>query len=140
MALLPATVSSIFLARSPTRLQPVADWRDRHVTSCRRLEKFFIAVRERASVAASLRRLAGAIPARMNSWLTGVARRQPVMVRKAMFNGTYSFFVWVLLLQTGAQYSAVEKTSAWVPNCKSLSFDGRNEMNRALSLACEVDD
>ena len=56
-------------------------------TSCRRWETFFTAVRESASVATSLRRLAGAIPARMGSWLTGVARRQPVMVRKALFSG-----------------------------------------------------
>ena len=44
-------------------------------TSCRRWKTFFIAVQESASVAASLYRLAGAISARMGSWLTGVARR-----------------------------------------------------------------
>ena len=61
---------------------------------------------ESASVAASLRRLAGAIPARIASWLTGVARM-------ALFSGASSFIVLVLLPQTGAQYSAVEQTSVW---------------------------
>ena len=36
------------------------------------------------------------------------------MVRKALFSGATSFFVWVLLSQTGAEYSAVEKNSACV--------------------------
>ena len=40
-------------------------------TSCRRWEMFFIAVRESASLAASLRRLTGAILAMVVSWMTG---------------------------------------------------------------------
>ena len=54
------------------------------------------------------------MPARIGSWLTGVAHRQPETVRRALLSIESSFFVWELLHQTGVQYSATEKTSAWV--------------------------
>ena len=73
-----------------------------------------VAFRDSARTDASLRRVGGAMPVRMGSWLAGVARRQPETVRKALLSVESSFFVWVLLQQTGAQYSAAEKTSAWV--------------------------
>ena len=39
---------------------------------------------------------------------------QPETIRVASFKGTSSVFVWVLWLQTGAQYSAGANTSAVV--------------------------
>ena len=57
---------------------------------------------------------AGAMPERTGRWLTGVARRDPETVRKELVSATSSFFLCGLLHQTGAQYSAAEKTRAWV--------------------------
>ena len=69
-------------------------------------------LRDSARTAASRRRVGGAMPARIGSWLTGVARKQPETVRRALLNVESSFLVWKLLHQIGAQYSAAEKTSA----------------------------
>ena len=44
----------------------------------------------------------------------GVASGQPVMIRKAVFSEASSFVLLVLLSQTGAQYSAIEKHSVRV--------------------------
>ena len=41
-------------------------------------------------------------------------------VRKAVLSIMSSFLVWELLHQTGEQYSAAEKTSAWVKVCRVL--------------------
>ena len=71
-----------------------------------------VAFRDSARTDASLRMVGGAMPVRMGGWLAGVARRQPETVRRALLSVESSFFVWVLLHQTGAQYSAAEKTSA----------------------------
>ena len=60
------------------------------------------------------------MPARMGSFLTGVVHRQLEMVSRALLRVESSFFVWELLHQTGAQYSATEKTSAWVGMCRVL--------------------
>ena len=58
------------------------------------------------------------MPARMGSFLTGVVHRQLEMVSRALLRFESSFFVWELLHQTGAKYSATEKTSAWVGMCR----------------------
>ena len=60
------------------------------------------------------------MPARIGSWLTGVACRQPETVHKAVLSIMSSFLVWELLHQTGEQYSAAEETSAWVEVCRVL--------------------
>ena len=54
------------------------------------------------------------MPARIGSWLIGVACRQPETVRKAVLSVMSSFLVWELLQQTGEQYSFAAKTSAGV--------------------------
>ena len=68
----------------------------------------FAAFRVSARTAALRRMVGGAIPARMGSWLTGVGRRHPATVRMALLRTVFSCFVWELLHQTGAQYSAAE--------------------------------
>ena len=73
-----------------------------------------VAFRDSAMTDASLRRVGRAIPVRMGSWFADVARRQPETVRRTLLSVESSLFVWLLLHQTGAQYSAAEKTSAWV--------------------------
>ena len=40
--------------------------------------------------------------------------RQPVMVRSELLITVSTFLTWGLLHQAGAQYSAAEKTNAWV--------------------------
>ena len=72
-----------------------------------------MALRDNARTAASLRKVGGAMPARMGSWLTDVARR-PETVHRVLLSVESSFFVWELLHHTGMQYSAAEKTGAWV--------------------------
>ena len=52
---------------------------------------------------ASWHSVGGATPARIGSWLTGVACRQPETVRKAVLSVMSSFLVWELLHQTGEQ-------------------------------------
>ena len=69
---------------------------------------------DRARTAASRRSVGGVMPARIRSWLTGVAHRQPETVRKVVLSVVSSFLVWELLHQTGEQYSVPEKTNAWV--------------------------
>ena len=59
-------------------------------------------------------RPAGAIPARTGSRTIGVGFRHPVMIRRALLIATSTIFVCGLLLHTGAQYSAAEKTRALV--------------------------
>ena len=58
----------------------------------RRCDSLFCACLESASVAASLLMEAGAIPARMGSWFTGVACRVPEIVRRALLRMISSFF------------------------------------------------
>ena len=70
--------------------------------------------------AASWRSVGGAMPAKIGSWLTGVACRQLETVRKAVLSVMSSSLVWELLHQTGEQYSAAEKTSAGVEVCRVL--------------------
>ena len=84
------------------------------MTRWRMWSSYFAAFRVSARTAVSRRMVGGAIPARMGSWLTGVGRRHPATVRMALLRTVSSCFVWELLHQTGAQYSAAELTSAWV--------------------------
>ena len=96
----------------------------------RMCQSCFRAFLARARVAASRRRPAGAIPARTGSRTIGVDFRHPVMIRRALLIATSTFFACGLLLHTGAQYSAAEKTRAWVeclgsgsPGCASEATD-----------------
>ncbi|XP_061923175.1 uncharacterized protein mlphb [Entelurus aequoreus] len=83
----------------------------------RRWDSLVCAFRERASGAASCLMFAGAMPARMGSWFTGVPRRHPETVRRALLRATSNFFTWALRHQTGAQYSAAENTRASADMC-----------------------
>ena len=56
--------------------------------------------------------LGGGIPERQGKRLSGVVRRQPVMVRIASFKGTSTLCVCVLRHQAGALYSAGAYTRA----------------------------
>ena len=87
-----------------------------HSLSCRAgcASPYFTACRANARVAAFRLRPAGAIPAKTGSWNTGVGLRQPDMVRRELLIATSTFFTCVLLLQTGAQYSAAGNTRACV--------------------------
>ena len=91
-----------------------ARWGGSQTVLWRRRSASRSALRASARTAASWRSAAGAMPDRIGRWLTGVARRDPETVRKELFSATPSFFVCGLLHQTGTQYSAAEKTRAWV--------------------------
>ena len=84
------------------------------VALCRMCQSCLCAFLARTRVAASRRRPAGAIPARTGKAATGVGFRHPVMIRRALFIATSTLLACGLLHQTGAQYSAAEKTRAWV--------------------------
>ena len=94
------------LRRAHRDLSVVTLWRRRDSLAC--------AFRERANVAASRLMLAGAIPARIGSWFTGVVRRHPEMVIRVLLRAASSFLTWELRHQTGAQHSAAESTRDWV--------------------------
>ena len=80
----------------------------------RRWSPLLVALRDNARTAASCCKVGGAMLARIRSWLTGMACRQPETVLRALLSIVSSFLVWELLHQTGAQYSVAEKTRAWV--------------------------
>ena len=63
----------------------------------RRCDSLFCAFLESASMAASLLMKAGVIPARMGCWFTGVARRVPGIILRALLRVTSSFFDMVTM-------------------------------------------
>jgi len=98
----------------------------------------------RDSVAPLRRSSAGWVPARIGRLSAGVGRRHPVTIRKASLMVESIRRVWALRHQTGAQYSAVEWTTARVafamlllqrPNRSQQAASG---VRRVMSASCEV--
>jgi len=73
-----------------------------------------VARRARDSVAPLRRSSAGWMPARIGRLSAGVGRKHPVTIRKASLMVGSVRRVWALRHQTGAQYSAVQRTRARV--------------------------
>ena len=79
------------------------------------------------SIVAALRRgLGGAKPPSTVKLLTGVARRQPLMVRKAVLRQASSFRQWLLRSHVGAQYPA----GAMPVTCVAILNDRCGDLHR----------
>ena len=96
-----------------------AQCRGSAVVLWRRWSFLIAALQDSVNTAASRHRGSGVMPARISSWGIGIARRQPETVQNVVEGGV-KLFMWALLHQTGAQYSAAEKTNARVKMCKVL--------------------
>ena len=80
-----------------------------------------MARRARNNVAPLRRSSVGWMPARIGRLFAGVGRRHPVTIRKVSLMVGSTRLVWSLRHQTGAQYSAVERTRAKVAVCNLVA-------------------